>query len=183
MGATGAQTSGASYGMAASNTVGAAGSLAGAISSAGAMRAQGEYQRQQYEFNARIAELQAQDAMDRGDKEASHIRKKGNQIQGAQRAALAAQGIDISSGSALDVQVDTDSAIRQDMIQTRNNAWREAWGFRAQALGYQNEGVLAQRATENKARNTLLTGGMQALEYGQKAAYHGAQGYKDRKKG
>ncbi len=159
-----------SYSMGGASLVNSAGSLATSISQAGAARAQGEYQKQQYETNARLADLQAKDAIDRGDKDAAAVHKKGLQVQGAQRAALAAQGIDVGSGSALEIQLETGSMARTEAAEVRNNAWREAWGYKVQANNYRGQGTMADLASQNQSRNTLLTGGLQALEYGARGA-------------
>jgi hypothetical protein len=163
-------------------------SVAGAYNESEAQKAQGDYQRSMYRINARLAEFQAEAAISRGDREAarlirqgykdsSTVRKAGKRTAGAQRVALAAQGIDIGSGSALDVVQETEamSEIDQfevqrtaelDALTTKNNAWREAWGLKTQASNYESEARFALSSAKNKARNTLLTGGLTGLAYG-----------------
>jgi len=133
------------------------------ISQAKAQKAAGAYQQQTYEQNARLAEIQAQDAIDRGETDAKNNDKKTKVLIGAQRARLAAQGIDIESGSALDVQTDTAAAGAEDSLTIRNNAWRESWGYKVQALNYRTGGNFAMLTANNAANQTILTGGMQAV--------------------
>lgn len=153
-----------------------------------ALKMQGEYQKQIYEQNTRFAEAQSTDAIRRGDKDAVERLRRGNrdvstikknraQTIGAQRASLAAQGLDIESGSAADIQAETaalgaedmisaDEAAKLDALTIKNNAWREAWGFKVQAFDYSTRGQLALSTSQNQARNTLVTGGLQTLNYG-----------------
>lgn len=151
--------------------IGATGSLATAYTSAEASRAQGEYQKRMYELNQGMAEFQAKDIIRRGDKESAQMAKKVKQTVGAQRAALAAQGVDVDSGSAIEVQEDTQLIGAKDALTIKNNAWREAWGFKVQAIQMGAQGEFAKMAAGNQARNTMLTGGLQSLQYGAMAAH------------
>lgn len=161
MGATGAAAMMGGAGLA---------SLAGSYEQAKAQQLQGQWQRQQYDFNQRVAGLQADDATRRGDYAANQVEKKVNQTQGAQRSAAAANGVDVTSGSAAQLQDDTRQAGTQDEMTIRNNAWREAWGYKVQATNYGNQGAMSYAAGQRGATNSLLTGGMQALGYGAQAA-------------
>ncbi len=158
---------------AASSAFLATAALGGAYSSAQAQRAQGEFQRSQYELNARYSELQAKDAERRGTLAANRKRLEGRQVQGAQRAALAAQGLDVNSGTAAIVQGETQTLSELDAITIKNNAFREAWGHRVSAITDRSRGRFASMAGRYGARNTLLTGGLQAFAYG--ADYFGSR--------
>lgn len=125
-----------------------------------ASSAEGAYQKQIYDSNAQIAEIQAQDAIDRGNKDAKELKKQGKRLIGAQRAALAAQGIEVNDADALALQMDTAGSTAQDALKIKNNAWREAWGFRVQGANYRSQGELANLAAKNKSRNTILTTGL-----------------------
>jgi len=150
--------------------------VSSAYSQANALKMQGDYQKSQYEQNARIAEIQEKDAIARGDREALAVKKKVKGVIGAQRAAMAAQGIEINDDSALDIQADTAAAGAEDVLTVKNNAWREAWGYKVQASNYNAQGSFAQMASKNQAKNTLLTGGLQAVS-------SGLQGYKSYSRG
>lgn len=169
--------------MGASSNVLAASSATQSVSAAGsayaqsqAMKAQGEYQKTMMELNARMANLQAADAIKRGDKAAAANKKQTKQLIASQRVAMAAQGIEIDEGSALDIQEDTAAMGAEQALAIRNNAWREAWGFRADAVGYQGQGEMAKMAANRGARNTLVAGGMQALGYGMQSYGYYQQG-------
>jgi hypothetical protein len=125
-------------------------------------KAQADYQNKMSFINSQFAEMQARDAINRGEIKAGEVRKAGKQVVGAQKAALAAQGIDISSGSALEIQQDTDRLNQLDAMQVRNNAWREAWGYKVEASQATAQGQMAMIAGKAKAKSTLMTGGMTA---------------------
>ena len=89
-------------------------SAAGAFSSSEGSKAAYGAQAQVAENNARVAEWQAQDALRRGGIAASDKGIRTNQLKGSQRAALAANGVDLGVGSALEVLSDTDYFGRPD---------------------------------------------------------------------
>jgi hypothetical protein len=92
--------------------------------------------------NATIAGWQAQDALARGEREASRVRMRGNQMKGRQRAALAASGVDLGTGSALEILTDTDFFTDVDASTIKDNAAREAWAIRNQAANFNYESEL-----------------------------------------
>jgi hypothetical protein len=143
--------------------------LATSISQAGAQRAQGEYQNEMFKINAKFAELQAKDAIDRGDAESDALRKNAKRLIGAQRVSLAAQGIEVDSGTAAAIQEDTARLSELDALQIRNNAWREAWGFKVQAQDFRNQGLMARDAARTQSNMTLVTGGINAVGTGYQA--------------
>lgn len=104
-----------------------------AYSSARTQKKTAEYQAQVDRNNASTAEWQAADAVQRGNAAAAGERRKGQQTLGTQRAAMAAAGLDISSGSALSILEDTDYFNEADQLTIKSNAAREAWGYKVQA--------------------------------------------------
>ena len=133
------------------------------------LKMQGKFQESQNNFNADMADIQAEDAVKRGDNEAVKLLQQANGIKGQQRVTAATNGVDVSSGSALDVQRDTEALSALDAIQIRNNAWREAFGYKVQAVQSRQQGTYASLAARNAANATIATGGMQALSYGAQA--------------
>lgn len=135
------------------------------ISDIMAAQQEGEFKASSLRQNAQLARLQAEDAMSRGQSGSIQIASRAKSMIGSQRAALAAQGIDIGSGSALDIQANTAQLAEMDAMTVRVNAAREAWGFDVQAVNYENQARLAETAAENKIRSSLLTGGLTALRF------------------
>lgn len=122
-----------------------------------------EYQAAVNRNNAQYAEWQAQDALQRGATAEQNQRLKTAQLKSAQRARLAANGVVIDEGSALNLLDDTDYMGERDALTIRDNAKREAWGARVQAGNYSNDaGMLSARADAESpagaAFGTLLTG-------------------------
>lgn len=115
------------------------------------------------ESQARLSDLQAEEIVKRGEKNVARLQEQGRVVRGAQRAALAGQGIEIDTGSAGEVQADTARNIVLDSLQIRNNAWREAWGHRIQSVTLRGGGILARQISRQRASATLLTGGIRAL--------------------
>jgi hypothetical protein len=150
-------------------------SLGSAINSAQAASAQGEYQRMQYDTNARLARVRAADAIERGSKDAHAVHNRGRRVVAAQAAGYAAQGVDVNTGTPADIQAQSARMSAEDTQRVHNNAWREAWGFEVEAQNFTGAGRMAELAANTSAKMTLLTGGMQALGYGFDAAakYHG----------
>lgn len=121
-------------------------------------KAQGDYQQGMLELNAKGEEFAAEDAMRRGSIESGRQKARTKQIRGKQKASLAAQGIDINSGSAADVQDETELYGEIDRMTIQNNAYKEAWGHRANAEAYRSKGRMAQIMAQGQARQSLVTG-------------------------
>lgn len=114
------------------------------------------------DLNAQMAEWQAADAIKRGDRAAGVSRMRTRQFKGGQRAAMAANGVDLSFGSALDILNDTDQFGEIDAETIRDNAAREAWALRQQAAGLSVDATMyrARAAGESPlmaASTSLLT--------------------------
>lgn len=138
--------------------------LAGTVSSAFAQREQGRTRRIISESNQRIAELKGKEALRRGGERAAKSKREFKKLRGKQRAALAAQGIDIGTGSAQDIQEETEVVSELDALTIKTNAAREAFGIRAGGRGEAFAGRLEERAGKIGAFSTLLTGGLRAAE-------------------
>ena len=138
------------------------GTLFEAKAQADAARYAGDAQASVYETNALIQRLRAEDAIRRGDDEAKKAKEAAKRLIGSQRASMGAQGIDIESGSALDIQKETAELGAMDALTIKNNAWREAWGLRAEATNFANQAQYTRLTAKTTARNTVLTGGIKA---------------------
>lgn len=114
--------------------------------------------RKEGEYNAQVSEEQAADALARGEEAAGHVASQGKLLTGAQRASLAAQGVDIDSGSAADVISSDQRLTSLDIAQIRLNAQREAHGLSVQAEGYRAAGRNASDAYKNQMYGTLVSG-------------------------
>lgn len=147
-------------------------SAAGSIQQGNATAAAGRYNNQIAQMNASISEKRAKDALERGKIEEQKKRKQVAQISGAQQAAMAANGVDISFGSPLDTLVDTAVQGELDALTIRSNTYREEYDYRVQAANQRAGGQLelmkgksAQTAGYIGAGSTILGGGAQIAKY------------------
>lgn len=155
---------------------GAAASAANAYTQSQALGAQADVEKQLGEINTRLADEAVADALYRGEKEAQRMRREARRIIGAQRAAYAGQGVDINSDTPADVQEDTAVIGARDAMTAKNNAWREAWGYRVAALEATSRAQYADISARAASRSTLVTGGLEAVTYGLKAGYYAKGG-------
>lgn len=95
------------------------------------------------QHNADVAEIGATDALRRGEQAKIDARKRGSLIEGQQRTALSARGLDLSEGTANDILGQTDFFTQSDIATAGNNAKKEAFARQSQAANYdmQADGV------------------------------------------
>lgn len=106
--------------------------------------------------NQIMAEYAAQDAERRGEDAAVAAGRRASQVRGAQRAALGARGLDLESGTAAEIQDQTDFFGQTDVATARNNGRREAWSDRAQGAAARFSGDSAQQQSQLAAASTIL---------------------------
>lgn len=123
--------------------------------------------------NASLLDKQAESVEARGAQEELAIRRKVRGLVGRQRAAAAASGVDVSTGSAYDLQVETEALGEMDLAQLRTNTALEAWGVRTQASNERFSGSQMRRQGNAQATSTLI-GGM-ADAYPSYSAWNGAR--------
>lgn len=114
-----------------------------------AQQAQMNYQAQVARNNAKIAQANADQKRQEGIEEARTQRMKTLQKVGAQQAALAANGVDISQGTALDMIEDTSAMGELDALTTRYNYETHALGYEQQASNFRNQANLDTFAGQN----------------------------------
>ena len=140
--------------------------LAGAsfISSIGSAFSQvqaGKMNRAVADFNASMSRLKARDARFRGQQEIAKHGMGVAQLKGQQRAAMAAQGIDVSAGGTVDEALDdTQYWATIDRVTMQNNIIREAFGFEQDAVVTQAEGRRANNAGRQQAIGSIVGGGI-----------------------
>lgn len=130
-----------------------------------AQQQQYDYQAQVNKNNAQIAEWQAQDAVDRGAVKEKQHRIKVAQLKGRQRSVLAASGLEVDDGSALDVLGDTAELGELDALTIRSNAEREAYDYKVSAMSQNAQANINRVSGQNAltagnyaAMSSLLTG-------------------------
>ena len=113
--------------------------------------------------NARIAELSAQDALMQGQRQEQAQRLKTAQTKSAQRVAMAANGIDLGSDTAVNILTSTDLLGEIDADTVAANAARSAFGYRTQAVNSRNDALMSRASARPinpwmAAGSTMLTG-------------------------
>ena len=118
-----------------------------------------EYQARVAQDNAKIAEENAKNERQSGLEEARRQRIKTIQTIGAQQTAMAANGIDIASGSALDTVSDTAQTGELDALMLQYNSERQAFNYEMQSNNFTNQANLDMFA----AKNAKTTGTLNAV--------------------
>lgn len=137
---------------------------AGTAVSAKAAYDQGQVAEATARNNATMAEYAAQDAQRRGEEEAAAIQRKGAALKSSQRVGLAAKGLDLSYGTAADLQDQTDFFTQSDAATARTNAARESWNLRAQGQQRLALGKADALNSMYAATGTLLGGAGQVAD-------------------
>lgn len=149
-----------------------------AMAAAGAMSAYSQQQTGKFnnamaEQNAKIQTQAAEDAAGRGAIEANAAKQNAAQVAGSQRAAMAAGGVDVGSGSALDLLSDTARGGELDALIARNNAARESYGLQVSAADSLARGRMARQQGNMGAVSTILSTGASVYGMGQQGGLWG----------
>lgn len=105
---------------------------------------------------ATIAGWQANQALTVGQNQAQVAGMKEAQVMGSQRANMAANGVQLGSGSATDVLAGTKYMGMRDQLTIMDNATRTAWAYQNQS---NMEGALANNMNPASSALTSLMGG------------------------
>lgn len=143
-----------------------------AVQQGNAAAASANYNAQVAEMNAKIADENARDALERGKLEEQQKRQEVAAIVGRQKAAMAANGVDLGFGSPLDTLVDTAMLGEIDALTIRSNAAREAYAYNVDGVNGRADAALS-RANAKSAKKggylsafgTVLGGGAEAYKY------------------
>lgn len=140
--------------------------VAGGIFSAVGAYNQNEAAANAASYNAAVAQNAATYARQAGEVQAQAADRQTAALIGRQKAGFAASGIDVNTGSPLDIQSDTARFGRLNDLTIRNNAARQAWGYQAtgnletaQAQNYQTA------ATTSAIGSLIGTGGSVANKW------------------
>lgn len=131
-----------------------------------AQQAQGRHQKGVAKYNARVAENKAQEVRRAGVEAEGIKRRETAELLSKQRAQLGAAGVELGSGSALQLQEDTVALGEIDALRIRSGTEAQA-----AALGTESEltlaqGEQAQAAGQQQALGTILSGTAQVASIG-----------------
>lgn len=133
-------------------------SLVGGMMGAQNARQEGAFNSAMLNRNAALKDQAAQETMFAGDTSADWQRVRTGQAVGTQRSVQAANGIDVNSGSAAQLQDDTAMIGELDALTIQNNAAREAYGYRIQADQDRMNAVQTVTNAGNRATGSILGG-------------------------
>ena len=144
---------------AAAPVIGALASAGGALMSGIAQGQAASYQAQIAANNAQIAQQNATYATEAGAAKAQQAGLQGAEQVGAVKASLAANNVDVNTGSALDVETGTREKSALNEYTVANNAELQAYGYRTQATGYELQSQLDQNTAESAPIAGALSAG------------------------
>jgi hypothetical protein len=114
-------------------------STVGAYKNAAAQKSTLEYEAAVARNNAQVAQYQAQIAQQDGVQQEQTQELKNAATMGDQRAALAANGVDLGEGSANEILATTKFMGTRDALQIADNYARQAWAIQEQGKSYTAE--------------------------------------------
>ena len=112
---------------------------------------------------ASILEMQAKDAEKRGQVEEDRFRQQMTAFQGEQISSLAASGVQVDSGSPLQILADTAEEIELDARTIRHNASMEAWNFKNQSYNALAQANLSKWEGKQARTNSYISAGTSLL--------------------
>lgn len=142
----------------AASVAGTAVTAYGAESSASAQKSQAEYQAQVAANNATIANQNAKLTSAAGEQSAANQGLKTRAEVGAIKAEQAASGIDVNTGSAVDVRSSAADLGQLNQLTLRSNAARQAYGYETEAAGFTGQSAADVAA----GQNAVTAGGISA---------------------
>ena len=134
-----------------STALGGIGKAFGAITEGQDTKALYDYQAGIANLNAQIANQNAEYSIQVGEHQAMQAGLAGASTLGKIKAAQGASGLDVNSGSALDVQTSQQLINRMDQATIRSNAAKVAYNYRVEGVGLNAQAQLDTLAGKNAA--------------------------------
>lgn len=126
--------------------------VAGVLISAFSVYQQGQYQKAVGKYNAEMARREGEIQKARGDIELRQHREKLKRLKGSQKVAFLKSGVQLGSGSALEVLADTEAQAALDEEIIKYNTKAGIWGKEAEA------GLSLMSARQGEVAGTLGAG-------------------------
>jgi hypothetical protein len=145
--------------------IGATTAAAGtAVSAVGQVKA-GNAAKNVGEYNASVDEQNAQNSLADATTSEAQQRVRDSHVIAAGRAIAGASGVDVNSGSPLDVQAENQKQAEMNALNIRRSGQTRAQAFIADAQSQRMQGKNAQAASMYGAAGTILTGGANVARY------------------
>lgn len=142
--------------------------LLGGILKGNAAKRAAAAQAAQDEFNAKLSDTAAGDALLRGLTAEGAVARATSDAVSTGRAQLGASGVDTQSGSAVDSLAGLRARGQLAALVIRQNAAREAWGDQGQAANFRARAKNALQSGSDQYIGELLSAGASALQAYQK---------------
>lgn len=126
-----------------------------------AIKRQAAFQAQQAKFNQQLIDMQKRDLADIASGQVAKRQSQTKQIIGAQKVAIASQGIELDSEVAMDLENEEYKLSLEDEMNIKNNAWRESLGLSIEQGNIKNQSMFDQSYAKSQARSTIATGYLQ----------------------
>lgn len=136
--------------------------IGAAYNEAEAAKAQADHIERIANFNARLADFKARDAIDRGKREAALHLLRTSQEAADVVTSFATQNVVVRKGSAGLIEDAVARAGVLDAVSIQNNAFRQAFGAELEGINATAQGRFAQLGAKNQAFSSLLSGGLTA---------------------
>lgn len=136
----------------ASSALGSLFGASGAEAAGKAQQQQNNYMGTQAFYNAQVALQNAKYAREQGESSATKYGVAAGGRMGQIKAAQASSGLDVNSGSAVQVQKSQQMLTNMDLDQIRSNAAKTAYNYDVEAKQDQNQGKLYFMAGSNAAQ-------------------------------
>lgn len=130
----------------------------GAVQQGQAQASAAEYNAQLSNRNAAVAKENANIAGQAGSEQAYIQSQKTRAEVGSIKASQAASGIDVNSGSALDVRTSARELGELDALTVRSNATKEAYGYVNQAANFKSQANLDEFEAKNDKTASYISG-------------------------
>lgn len=132
--------------------------LGAATSAVGAIR-QGQATAAAQDYNTKIAQQNAESARLQGNAADEALARDQRRRIGAAEAAFGAAGVDLGSGSPVDVLADMTRSAMQDRLTQKYN-------YKLRALGYSDQAALDQSSASNARTSSYLMAGADLAQGG-----------------
>ena len=137
----------------------AAVSVVGGLAEADAQQESGRFNRVAAQNAALVARQNAGRAGEVGAERVADLAQEGAQVRGRATTAMAANGVVVGDGSALDLTADIDTRVRRNIGRTRQDTVRRQAGFISQAGDLETQGAFAEARGNAAAQATLINTG------------------------
>ena len=137
--------------------LGAVSSYAGTKETGQAQSDAALYQAQVASNNARVADQNAQYATEAGEAQGEASSMKGAAKSAAVKSSIAANGVNVNTGSAVNVQKSENETNALDTANVVQNANLQAYGYRTQAASFENQANLDDMEASNATKGADIS--------------------------